>query len=398
MRGRAASDRYDLEVADADAQIARLLSALGERRARTLVVAASDHGEAFGEHGEIGHSVFTYDTTLRVPLLIQGPGVPAGRVVTDAVSLVDVAPTMASLAGLGAFDADGRDLSPAFGGAALAARPIYAESFAPLLDFGWSPLRTVRQRDVASAEAARIASMRALVERVGGPALDAGAAPALPDRLAALGYVSGSPAARHRNGSGARPDPKDKIAVASAIARITSGDASGAALEPALRTVLAEDPANPQMNLRLAYVLAESGRCPEARERFALVIRAKAPTADAHLGLASCQAAARQFDSALATLGEAARHEPGNPEVTANIGLVLADAGRPAEAIAPLRQALASAPDLHQARFGLAIALARAGRRDEAAAAARDLLQRLPPDAPQRADVQRLLVTLSSQR
>ena len=53
-------------------------TALGDATATTLVVAAGDHGEAFGEHGEFSHSIFVYDTTLRVPLIIAGPGVPAG--------------------------------------------------------------------------------------------------------------------------------------------------------------------------------------------------------------------------------------------------------------------------------------------------------------------------------
>ena len=39
----------------------------------------ADHGEAFGEHGEESHSLFVYDTTLRVPLLVRGPGWPPAR-------------------------------------------------------------------------------------------------------------------------------------------------------------------------------------------------------------------------------------------------------------------------------------------------------------------------------
>ena len=75
-------------------------------RAPTLVVVAGDHGEAFGEHGEISHSLFIYDTTLRVPLVLSGAGVaPDARRV--AVSLVDVAPTIVLIAGPGRFDADG---------------------------------------------------------------------------------------------------------------------------------------------------------------------------------------------------------------------------------------------------------------------------------------------------
>ena len=78
-RSQPASVRYDDEVARADGEVGRLLAGLGERAASALVIVAGDHGEAFGEHGEIAHSVFLYDTTLRVPLIIAGPGFGAGR-------------------------------------------------------------------------------------------------------------------------------------------------------------------------------------------------------------------------------------------------------------------------------------------------------------------------------
>ena len=58
-----------------------------------MFVVAGDHGEAFGEHGEVGHSLFVYDTTLRVPLIIAGPGIRPS-VVADPVSLIDVVPTL----------------------------------------------------------------------------------------------------------------------------------------------------------------------------------------------------------------------------------------------------------------------------------------------------------------
>src|SRR6185503_2106479 len=144
-------------------------------------------------------------------------------------------------------------------------------------------------------------------------------------------------------------------------------------------------------NLRLGYVLLESNKCKEAIPRFRSAIAAQLPSADAHLGLAGCQVSERQFDAASATLRDAERIEPGNPVVSANLGLVLSDSGHPADAIEPLQRALTIDPDLHQARFGLAIAFARAGRRAEAAAAAEELLRRLPPDAPQRPEVERLI-------
>ena len=84
-------DRYDEEIATADHEIGRLIAALGPAASSTLVVAAGDHGEAFGEHGEYAHSIFVYDTTLRVPLLMSGPGIRAGTRVAGAVTLADVA-------------------------------------------------------------------------------------------------------------------------------------------------------------------------------------------------------------------------------------------------------------------------------------------------------------------
>ena len=69
--------RYDDEVAEADRQTGRLLEALGSDADSTIVIVAADHGEAFGEHGEIGHSIFVYDTTLRVPLVVAPAVRPA---------------------------------------------------------------------------------------------------------------------------------------------------------------------------------------------------------------------------------------------------------------------------------------------------------------------------------
>ncbi|MBA3638346.1 MAG: sulfatase-like hydrolase/transferase, partial [Acidobacteriota bacterium] len=142
-RGGATAVRYGEEITEADRQIGRLIDSLGEAAASTLIAVTSDHGEAFGEHGEIAHSIFVYDTTLRVPWILAGPGVEP-RAIDAPVSLVDLAPTAMALLGAGHFDADGITLDAALRGATIPDRTLYAESFAPLLDFGWSPLRAVR--------------------------------------------------------------------------------------------------------------------------------------------------------------------------------------------------------------------------------------------------------------
>lgn len=411
--GRPVPARYGDEVAEADRQIARLLEALGESRASTLVAIASDHGEAFGEHGEIAHSVFVYDTTLRVPLILAGPGIPTGSVDTP-VGLIDLAPTAMQLLGGGTFDADGIDLRPILSGSVAPDRTLYAESFAPLLDFGWSPLRTVRSggwkliaapkpelyhvaddpdesRNAAAAERERAISMQTLVDRYSSAELSAGKTPdrETAARLQALGYASGGP-----TGAG-RPDPKDRRDLAARIAQVTSGELHGEALEQLLRRIVREEPRNPLANLRLGYVLLETNRCREALPYFQTAIVAKYPSADAHLGRAACQAAQRDPAGAAKTLRAADALEPDNPVVLANLGLMLSDSGQTKAAINPLQRALGIDPDLHQARFGLAIAFARSGQRAEAMREARALLDRLPPEAPQRREVERLIAALN---
>lgn len=78
----------------------------------TVVVVTSDHGEAFGEHGEGGHG-YLYDNNAVVPLVIRAPGAPAGRTVLEQVRSVDVAPTVLDLLGAPPMpDTDGVSLRP----------------------------------------------------------------------------------------------------------------------------------------------------------------------------------------------------------------------------------------------------------------------------------------------
>jgi arylsulfatase A-like enzyme len=94
-------DLYDEEIRFTDAGIGRLLEGL-ERSGRggnTYVVATADHGEAFLEHGWLGHTRSLYDVLLRVPLLVRGPGLDP-RVVEEPVSLVGLLPTVLDLLGV----------------------------------------------------------------------------------------------------------------------------------------------------------------------------------------------------------------------------------------------------------------------------------------------------------
>ncbi len=116
-------DRYDNNIAWIDDQLGGFLR---ELRPQDLVVVLSDHGEEFWEHGEFEHGHSLYDELLAVPLVVSGPGIASGRY-SQPVSLLDLAPTLATHMGLSTAGMDGRPLQDLLDGSAaeaFAQRPI----------------------------------------------------------------------------------------------------------------------------------------------------------------------------------------------------------------------------------------------------------------------------------
>lgn len=116
------------------ALVTRLDRAFGELLAHVpadmAVIFASDHGEAFGEHGTYYHSSTLYDEQLRVPLFIAVPGIEP-RVVEQTVGLLDVYATALELLGLAPTpNVYSRSLVPALHGAVLPDVPYRASAIA----------------------------------------------------------------------------------------------------------------------------------------------------------------------------------------------------------------------------------------------------------------------------
>lgn len=95
-------DAYDGGLAALDAHLGRLLDELERRGAleNTLVIIGSDHGEELGDHGRWGHAYSLHSEIVHVPLVVVGPGVPAGVRVSEPASLRNIPATIADLAGL----------------------------------------------------------------------------------------------------------------------------------------------------------------------------------------------------------------------------------------------------------------------------------------------------------
>jgi len=129
---------YDREIRHADDALARFVSRLEAEGLLedTLLVLTSDHGEEFLEHGNLGHGATLPEQVLHVPLVLVGPGLPAGRRVAAPVGLVDLAPTLLELLGAPELaGAMGRSFAAIARGedadAEWLARPVYSEAWYP---------------------------------------------------------------------------------------------------------------------------------------------------------------------------------------------------------------------------------------------------------------------------
>jgi arylsulfatase A-like enzyme len=101
-----------LAVDDHVKRLVRVLERTGQLD-NTLIVFLSDNGWLQGEHRVPGDKYLPYEESIRVPFILRGPGVPAGRVVRGQVANVDFAPTLVDAAGARAGRTmDGTSLMP----------------------------------------------------------------------------------------------------------------------------------------------------------------------------------------------------------------------------------------------------------------------------------------------
>lgn len=413
------SDRYRGEIAYTDHEIGRLLEGLERegRRKRTLVVVTSDHGEAFGEHGETQHGLFVYEPTIRVPLLVALEGrVPPGTVVPQEVSLADVAPTVASLAGVRLPAAQGRDLAPAVidGIAVEPGDGILIENRLPRLEFGWSELVALRRGDQKYIRAPRPelydlrsdpeearnlsasrpeetdAAREALERRVAAIEAEAGEAAARPiddealERLRSLGYVGATaPGGSAETAEDALPDPKDRLEEYLATKRATALLAEGRYEEglALIESILSRDPGNLWMRLEAGRARQFAGDAAGAEAAFREVLLRDPRSCEALYRLGEiAMALTRDLPEAERRLREAVTCDPRRVDALGRLAAVVLARGDAGEARGLLARAVVIAPGDPALRVRLGDLLDDAGDLDGAEREFRAALE-ADPDA-----------------
>ncbi len=95
-----------------DEQIGRVLAVLEEtgQLENTLILFTSDHGDYMGAHRLMLKGIPAFEEAYRVPLILSGPNVPAGKQVHDIVSLLDLPATLMQLTIAEDFPSQGRSL------------------------------------------------------------------------------------------------------------------------------------------------------------------------------------------------------------------------------------------------------------------------------------------------
>jgi choline-sulfatase len=155
-----------------DEWVGRMVQAV-ERRGElenTVIVFSSDHGEMLGDHGRFQKSV-PWEGSVRVPLIVAGPGVAHGVVSDALVELADLAATMVELAGLAVpADWDSRSLLAVLGGSTSEhrdAQHVMLKRWRMVCDRQW---KLVEHRDGGPALYDRLADPDELHNVAGGNA------------------------------------------------------------------------------------------------------------------------------------------------------------------------------------------------------------------------------------
>jgi len=324
---------YEGEIAYTDVYVGKLIALLEEKNIsqKTLIVVVGDHGEDLFEHNEPGHGIFLYDTTLKVPLIYNCPGlIQNGIEINKQVRTIDILPTILEIIKIDIpkFN-QGRSLIPLMEGKKLKdAEESYAETYFPLISNGWSELKAIRINNWKYIQAPKPelynlkndpkesnnlftannkialnlkkrlikleeeismhqkSSVRELTQEA-------------KEKLMALGYISGK--VPEDIGKKERSDPKDKILIINKISQGVNFSRQGN-LEEAEKIFLdvkKQDPQNPMVLCSLGNIYKKRKEWNKAIEILEEAIKENSSDLESYHHLAVCYFENNKIDKAI---------------------------------------------------------------------------------------------------
>ena len=299
FKERYPSDFYGGEVAYVDQELGRLFQFLDKRQNRNfpLTVITSDHGESLGEHGELTHGVFAYNSTLHIPLIIFQPRIfPKSKVIDETVRHIDIAPTILDALGIKIPDViQGMSLLP------LIKNPsrwkgynCYFESLSPNLNRNWAPLHGLirgkhkfislpvielydlekdfkEEHNLAALEKSITKELKTSLDKLLSTDQQALSTRKLIDRetkekLRALGYIAGPETSPKKRSFSAEDDPKNLIDLDSKMQEgnvaFQAGDVQKAVRN--FEEILEERPDFSMIYEKLSHIYREKGQLEKA--------------------------------------------------------------------------------------------------------------------------------------
>jgi Flp pilus assembly protein TadD len=337
---------YIGEVAWTDSQVQDLIEGLqaSGHMDNTWTFILADHGEGRGAHGEALHGVLLYNATTRIPFIVVPPkGAGSGTEVDFPVSLVDVVPTILTLAGIEVpKDLDGIDLSawitPGTAAPESPDRSVFIESIYAYRHYGWAPQKAlvtskyklidsttpelyaaldlneaeniapVRDKDLATLKTALGEMVSAMVTEQGASGRVDLSAERLA-QLAALGYVTttveeGAP-------TEGLPDPVTRLPVLKEVDQARKAFQSGD-LEEAKRrvaAVLEKEPTLVDIRNLQATILWRSGDRKGALAAIRSLVK-EHPSSQAKITMAAIMMQQGQLPEAIGLLAEVLNTDP----------------------------------------------------------------------------------------
>ncbi len=409
-----ADNLYAGEIAYTDHCIGLVLSKLKQLGLydSTLIIITADHGEMLGEHGELSHLYFIYQSAMKVPLIFRLPGQRKSKRIEELVGIVDIVPTVCGLLGIEVpKQVQGQDLSPCLLGKVRPDRDrhMYCESLFPTKYNASSLLGVVTNRfkyiqttrpelyDLVKdphennnlikqePHEARILQdklARMLEQAVRKNELDSKVEldAKSRERLASLGYVGGG-IIEDFDFDQTREDPKDLIdfhnlymTVMALVSQEMYGEAKVSAEE-----LVRQRPDCFVGYLQLAEIARKQKDYSGVAVNLNMVIELNPEDAKAHNNLGTVLQLQGKLDDAINHYRIALQFDPDDADVHKNLGNALSTQGKTEEAIKHLTESLRIKPDQLNTHPKLGNLLQSKGKLDEAISHYRQAL-RIKPD------------------